>query len=55
MHNPTAEHDDFDSLVAGISRTVTADQVQEAKRVSQFLADSPAAFGPVVMFALDKA
>lgn len=45
---------DFDTMIASVADTVTTDQVEEAKRVSQFLADSPAAFGPVVMFALDK-
>ncbi len=46
--------DDFDSMIADVADTVTTDQVAEARRVSAFLTDSPAAFGPVVMFALDK-
>jgi hypothetical protein len=46
--------DDFDSMVANVSAKVTTDEVEDAKRVSQVLAESPSAFGPVVMFALDK-
>lgn len=50
-----SEHqNDFDSVVASVSSKVTTEQVEDAKRVSKELSESPSAFGPVVMFALDK-
>ncbi|EMF02027.1 hypothetical protein J7W19_26110 [Streptomyces mobaraensis NBRC 13819 = DSM 40847] len=54
MSEKGVERDDFDSLVASVSAKVTAEQVEEAQRVSQALSESPSEFGPVVMFALDK-
>ncbi|MFG1796494.1 hypothetical protein [Nocardia sp. NPDC049149] len=54
MSEQSIEHGDFDTMVASVSAKITTDQVEDAKRVSQALAESPSAFAPVVMFALDK-
>ncbi|MEU5026038.1 hypothetical protein [Streptomyces milbemycinicus] len=54
MSEEKADQESFDSIVASVSSKVTSEQVEEAKRVSQALSESPSAFGPVVMFALDK-
>ncbi|MFI1018593.1 hypothetical protein [Streptomyces sp. NPDC020965] len=49
------QQEDFDDIVASVSSQATAEQVEDAKRVSRELAESPSAFGPVQMFALDQA
>ena len=54
MANEANSSQNLDALIAETAREITPEEVEQARATAKSLDENPVAFGPVVMFALDR-